>query len=244
MVAGSAESRAERSDRATAGLGGPFHLIHGRGLSLLRSIIAMCFRLHRGRHADMTQGALAIHGCPAGPWSLIGLAPRPTPRPTPETCAVDVVGSGTVLAQRVHQRPMVRCSCWRMGQLTAATAAPAQITYMDTAAGTAVGLEYKRRFVAALNLRPGQTAIDVGCGPGIDLGRLADAVGVEGSAIGVDRARARCSRTLAVARPQPTTNAASARRSRPPSPATSRWTRRSSWPTRRCRGASTLRVGP
>jgi ubiquinone/menaquinone biosynthesis C-methylase UbiE len=29
--------------------------------------------------------------------------------------------------------------------------------------------------------------LDVGCGPGTDLGRLADAVGVEGSVIGVDR---------------------------------------------------------
>jgi ubiquinone/menaquinone biosynthesis C-methylase UbiE len=74
-----------------------------------------------------------------------------------------------------------------MAQLTATTAAPDQITYMDTAAGTAVGLEYKRRFAAALDVRPGQTAIDIGCGPGNDLGRLADAVGVEGSVIGVDR---------------------------------------------------------
>lgn len=74
-----------------------------------------------------------------------------------------------------------------MGQLTAATAAPDQITYMDTAAATAVGLKYKQRFVAALNVRPGQTAIDIGCGPGNDLGRLADAVGIDGSVIGVDR---------------------------------------------------------
>jgi ubiquinone/menaquinone biosynthesis C-methylase UbiE len=74
-----------------------------------------------------------------------------------------------------------------MGQLTAATAAPDKITYMDTAAGTAVGLEYKQRILAALDLRSGQTAIDIGCGPGTDLSRLADAVGVEGSVIGVDR---------------------------------------------------------
>jgi ubiquinone/menaquinone biosynthesis C-methylase UbiE len=74
-----------------------------------------------------------------------------------------------------------------VGHLIAATAAPDQITYMDRAAGTAVGLEYKQRLVGALNVEPGQTAVDLGCGPGTDLGRLADAVGVEGSVIGVDR---------------------------------------------------------
>jgi ubiquinone/menaquinone biosynthesis C-methylase UbiE len=74
-----------------------------------------------------------------------------------------------------------------VGHLIAATAAPDQITYMDRAAGTAVGMEYKQRLVGALDVRPGQTAVDLGCGPGTDLGRLADAVGVEGSVIGVDR---------------------------------------------------------
>lgn len=74
-----------------------------------------------------------------------------------------------------------------MGQLTAATAAPDQIAYVDAAAGTAVGLDYKQRFVAALDVRPGHAVVDIGCGPGTDLGRLADAVGIEGSVIGVDR---------------------------------------------------------
>jgi ubiquinone/menaquinone biosynthesis C-methylase UbiE len=67
-----------------------------------------------------------------------------------------------------------------------ATAAPDQIAYMDTAAATAVGLDYKQRFAAALDPRPGQTVADIGCGPGTDLGRLADAVGRSGSVIGVD----------------------------------------------------------
>jgi ubiquinone/menaquinone biosynthesis C-methylase UbiE len=74
-----------------------------------------------------------------------------------------------------------------MEKLTAATAAPDKITYLDTAAGTAAGLAYKQRTLAALDLRAGQTAIDIGCGPGTDLGRLADAVGAEGSVMGVDR---------------------------------------------------------
>jgi ubiquinone/menaquinone biosynthesis C-methylase UbiE len=82
---------------------------------------------------------------------------------------------------------IVMCSRWRMGQVTAATAAPDEITYLDAAAGTAVGLEYKQRLLAALDLRPRQTAIDIGCGPGTDLRRLADAVGAGGRVIGVDR---------------------------------------------------------
>jgi ubiquinone/menaquinone biosynthesis C-methylase UbiE len=68
-----------------------------------------------------------------------------------------------------------------------ATAAPDQITYMDWAAGAPAALEYKQRLVAALDVRPAQTALDLGCGPGTDLGRLADAVGLAGSVIGVDR---------------------------------------------------------
>jgi ubiquinone/menaquinone biosynthesis C-methylase UbiE len=50
-----------------------------------------------------------------------------------------------------------------------------------------VGLDYKERFVAALEVRSGQAVVDVGCGPGTDLGRLADAVGGDGWVVGVDR---------------------------------------------------------
>ena len=64
---------------------------------------------------------------------------------------------------------------------------PDQITYMDAAAGSAIGLDYKRRLVEALDLRPGYRVLDIGCGPGTDLGRLADAVGPGGAVIGVDR---------------------------------------------------------
>jgi ubiquinone/menaquinone biosynthesis C-methylase UbiE len=71
--------------------------------------------------------------------------------------------------------------------LTAAMAAPDPIAYMDAAASTAVGMDYKQRFAASLDVWPGQTVLDVGCGPGTDLARLADAVGGEGSVIGVDR---------------------------------------------------------
>ncbi|MFC5924375.1 methyltransferase domain-containing protein [Micromonospora vulcania] len=74
-----------------------------------------------------------------------------------------------------------------MSQLTAATAAPDQIAYLDTAAATAVGIAYKQRFVDALDVRPGHAVVDIGCGPGTDLGRLADAAQPGGLVVGVDR---------------------------------------------------------
>ncbi|MFJ3306938.1 methyltransferase domain-containing protein [Streptomyces sp. NPDC086549] len=38
-----------------------------------------------------------------------------------------------------------------------------------------------------LDVQPGQTALDVGCGPGTDLPTLAEGVGASGTVIGVDR---------------------------------------------------------
>ncbi|GLY24338.1 methyltransferase domain-containing protein [Micromonospora sp. NBRC 101691] len=69
---------------------------------------------------------------------------------------------------------------------TTDVAAPDQIAYLDTAAATPVGLDYKRRLVEALDVRPGQTVVDLGCGPGTDLAALADAVGPDGTVLGVD----------------------------------------------------------
>ncbi|GAA1621821.1 methyltransferase domain-containing protein [Catellatospora bangladeshensis] len=74
-----------------------------------------------------------------------------------------------------------------MTQHAEAMAAPDPITYLDAAAGTAVGQDYKQRFLGALDLSPGHAVVDIGCGPGTDLGRLADAVGETGSVIGIDR---------------------------------------------------------
>lgn len=79
------------------------------------------------------------------------------------------------------------CLGGRMPEVTDGTAAPDQISYMDAAAGTAVGLDYKLRFVSVLGVRPGHAVLDIGCGPGTDLGRLADVVGIDGSVVGVDR---------------------------------------------------------
>ncbi|MCX5065429.1 methyltransferase domain-containing protein [Micromonospora lupini] len=75
-----------------------------------------------------------------------------------------------------------------MSQPTRTTSIAAdQIAYLDTAAATAVGRDYKGRAVDALDLRPGHAVVDIGCGPGTDLGRLADAVRAGGLVVGVDR---------------------------------------------------------
>ncbi|MFC8851224.1 MULTISPECIES: methyltransferase domain-containing protein [unclassified Micromonospora] len=66
-------------------------------------------------------------------------------------------------------------------------AAPDPISYLDAAAGTAAGLDYKQRFVSSLDVRLGHAVADVGCGPGTDLARLAEAVGEDGVVIGVDQ---------------------------------------------------------
>src|SRR4051794_24509261 len=89
-----------------------------------------------------------------------------------------VDGAITASAQDLHQPVEILCFGEPMTD---------QISYMDTAAATDVGVYYKRRSVAGLALQAGQTVVDIGCGPGTDLGRLAGAVAPGGSAIGVDR---------------------------------------------------------
>ncbi|MEU7045651.1 methyltransferase domain-containing protein [Streptomyces varsoviensis] len=58
---------------------------------------------------------------------------------------------------------------------------------MTQVAALAAGRSYKETLLEALDLRPGQTALDVGCGPGTDLGGLAAGVGESGRVIGVDQ---------------------------------------------------------
>lgn len=45
----------------------------------------------------------------------------------------------------------------------------------------------RKRAVAALELRPGRTVLDVGCGTGASLGRLVTAVGSTGRVVGIDQ---------------------------------------------------------
>ncbi len=74
-----------------------------------------------------------------------------------------------------------------MSHPAGATTAPDPIQYLDAAARTAVGVDYKRRLVDALDLRAGHTVVDIGCGPGTDLARMAQAVTQAGAVIAVDR---------------------------------------------------------
>jgi demethylmenaquinone methyltransferase/2-methoxy-6-polyprenyl-1,4-benzoquinol methylase len=48
---------------------------------------------------------------------------------------------------------------------------------------------YRRGALAALNARPGDTVVDVGCGPGVNFAPLRERVGPTGRVVGVDYAR-------------------------------------------------------
>src|SRR4051812_3593387 len=67
------------------------------------------------------------------------------------------------------------------------TTAPDSVVYLDRLAATDLGRDYKGRMLALLDARPGQTVLDLGCGPGTDLSALAGTVGDDGRVIGVDR---------------------------------------------------------
>jgi ubiquinone/menaquinone biosynthesis C-methylase UbiE len=62
---------------------------------------------------------------------------------------------------------------------------PDKVTYYGQVAESSAG-HYKRQVLAALDLRPGHTVLDVGCGPGTDLPAMAAAVTGSGAVIGVD----------------------------------------------------------
>lgn len=59
-------------------------------------------------------------------------------------------------------------------------------SYMLRAAETSVGKAYKTLALQHLALTPGDTVVDLGCGPGADLRRYAEAVGPTGQVIGID----------------------------------------------------------
>ncbi|MFL6144407.1 MAG: methyltransferase domain-containing protein [Labedaea sp.] len=63
---------------------------------------------------------------------------------------------------------------------------PDKLTYYAQVAASSAGRDYKQQVLAALDLRPGQTVLDVGCGPGTDLIDMADAVTGSGAVVGVD----------------------------------------------------------
>lgn len=63
---------------------------------------------------------------------------------------------------------------------------PDPAEYMQYVTASDQGRRYKAVVLDQLDLRPGLTALDVGCGPGGDLGELAAAVTASGSVMGVD----------------------------------------------------------
>jgi ubiquinone/menaquinone biosynthesis C-methylase UbiE len=66
------------------------------------------------------------------------------------------------------------------------SAAPDPLVYLDRLAASELGRTYKGRMLTELGVRPGHTVLDLGCGPGADLGALADAATAAGRVIGVD----------------------------------------------------------
>ena len=64
---------------------------------------------------------------------------------------------------------------------------PDPAAYMLQAAASTAGRGYKQELLELLDVQPGQTVLDVGCGPGTDLPALAESAGVSGTVIGVDR---------------------------------------------------------
>ncbi|WP_328329119.1 methyltransferase domain-containing protein [Streptomyces sp. NBC_00455] len=70
------------------------------------------------------------------------------------------------------------------------TDTPDSLVYLDRLAATDLGRAYKGRMLEELDVRPGQAVLDLGCGPGADLGALAEAVTGTGTVIGVDHDRA------------------------------------------------------
>ncbi|MDR3082761.1 MAG: methyltransferase domain-containing protein [Streptomyces sp.] len=70
------------------------------------------------------------------------------------------------------------------------TVTPGSVVYLDRLAATDLGRSYKERMLDELDVRPGQTVVDLGCGPGTDLHALAEAVTTTGAVIGVDHDQA------------------------------------------------------
>jgi ubiquinone/menaquinone biosynthesis C-methylase UbiE len=64
--------------------------------------------------------------------------------------------------------------------------AGAFVVYLDTVGSVAAVQAYKQRILAALGLRAGLHALDVGCGTGDDVRAMAAIVGAGGRAVGVD----------------------------------------------------------
>src|SRR4051812_16620897 len=61
------------------------------------------------------------------------------------------------------------------------------VRFLDGLRPSAAFRAYKNQTFSALELQPGDAVLDVGCGPGDDIFALAELVGANGRAVGVDR---------------------------------------------------------
>ncbi|WP_042365233.1 methyltransferase domain-containing protein [Streptacidiphilus neutrinimicus] len=66
------------------------------------------------------------------------------------------------------------------------TVIPDKIAYQDRLATTDLAHSYKRAVLDALDIQPGHVVLDLGCGPGTDLGALARAASPAGMVLGID----------------------------------------------------------
>jgi ubiquinone/menaquinone biosynthesis C-methylase UbiE len=124
-------------------------------------------------------------GLSSPPWTSFYAAFRSSWRD--DSCGADAGEGHALLALVLHQLLVDEWWDGPVGVFDASSAAPDPVAYMDAAATTPAGVQYKQRLLAGLELRPGQVAVDIGCGPGTDLGGLAAGVGQQGLVIGVDR---------------------------------------------------------
>jgi SAM-dependent methyltransferase len=60
------------------------------------------------------------------------------------------------------------------------------VAYLDQVAASGAGRAYKGRVLELLDPLPGQTVLDLGCGPGTDLAAMAPLVAPQGAVIGID----------------------------------------------------------
>ncbi|MFI2210605.1 methyltransferase domain-containing protein [Streptomyces sp. NPDC020141] len=140
-----------------------------------------------------------LSGSRLGPGSLYGALTRLEAKGLVEP----VAGEGRQRPVRITAagRAVLEAEARSMARVTERVfeaVAPDETVYLDRVAATDAGRVYKGLMLDALDARPGQTVLDLGCGPGTDLAALAGAVGGSGAVIGVDiseemvgRARAR-----------------------------------------------------
>lgn len=77
-------------------------------------------------------------------------------------------------------------SMQRLSEHVFESAVPDRISYLDRLNTMEATRSYKGVMADSLDVQGGETALDLGCGPGTDLNALAEAVGPTGRVIGID----------------------------------------------------------